>query len=64
MSNPNGAYLQILGFNNKSVNFYLEKGFHVILWNYRGYGKSTGSPTIRLSQKDAESVYRYFSKKY
>jgi pimeloyl-ACP methyl ester carboxylesterase len=32
----------------------------VILWNYRGYGQSTGSPSIRLSQVDATKVYGYY----
>lgn len=35
----------------------------MILWNYRGYGQSTGSPTISLSQSDALSVYKEYRKK-
>lgn len=32
----------------------------MILWNYRGYGQSTGNPSIRHSQEDALSVYRFY----
>lgn len=32
----------------------------MILWNYRGYGQSTGNPSIRISQIDATNVYRYY----
>lgn len=35
----------------------------MILWNYRGYGQSTGSPTITKSQSDAVKVYNYFTEK-
>lgn len=32
------------------------------MWNYRGYGMSTGTPSIRKSQKDALEVYKHFTK--
>lgn len=34
-------------------------GYQIILWNYRGYGQSTGSPTISQSLKDVEAIYNY-----
>lgn len=34
-------------------------GYQIILWNYRGYGQSTGSPTISLSLKDSEAIYNF-----
>ena len=39
------------------------KGYNVILWNYRGYGQSTGSPTIIKSQTDASNVYNFYRDK-
>lgn len=30
------------------------------MWNYRGYGTSTGIPTIKLCQKDAKTVFDYY----
>ena len=35
-------------------------GFQIVLWNYRGYGASTGMPTISNCQKDAKIVYDYY----
>lgn len=35
----------------------------MILWNYRGYAQSTGSPSIKQSQEDAFTVYRYYTEK-
>ena len=30
------------------------------MWNYRGYGTSTGTPSIIKCQKDAEVVYEHY----
>jgi pimeloyl-ACP methyl ester carboxylesterase len=35
----------------------------VILWNYRGYGESTGTPSIKRSQEDALAVYYFYKAK-
>jgi len=32
------------------------------MWNYRGYGQSTGKPTITNSQSDAFSVFMHYKK--
>ena len=39
------------------------KGYHVILWNYRGYGQSTGNPTICKSQIDSSKVFDFYRQK-
>ena len=39
------------------------QGYKVILWNYRGYGQSTGTPTIKKSQEDAFTIYKYYTEK-
>lgn len=38
---------------------YLKLGFQVVLWNYRGYGQSTGSPSISTSISDAQDIYNF-----
>ena len=55
--NPNGAYLQYFGIESSYINFYLDKKLKIILWNYRGYGCSTGIPSISNSIKDAQTIY-------
>ena len=31
-----------------------------MLWDYRGYGQSTGTPSIATCQIDAKTVYDYY----
>ena len=57
--NPNGAYLQYFALESEYINFYLDKGYKIILWNYRGYGCSTGSPSISRSISDVKIIYNY-----
>jgi hypothetical protein len=56
---PNGGYLEYFYFQWEWVNFYLEHGINVLMWNYRGYYQSTGSPTSKNILNDVERVYDY-----
>ena len=56
---PNGAYLQYFIPENQYTNMYLGLGYEIIVWNYRGYGGSTGEPSLNKSMEDAEAVYEY-----
>lgn len=38
---------------------YIDLGYQIVLWNYRGYGQSTGSPSISTSISDAQDVYNF-----
>ena len=38
------------------LNYYLNFGINVVLWNYRGYGMSTGTPSPSNLRSDAEIV--------
>lgn len=38
------------------LNFYLKKGINVLAWNYRGYGKTTSSPSPYNIKTDGESL--------
>ena len=48
-NNPNGAYLQSIALSSSFIKFYLKNNLQVVLWNYRGYGRSTGTPSIKKS---------------
>lgn len=63
-SNPNGAIFQLLALNSSYINFYLKWGFQIVLWNYRGYAKSTGYSTISNAISDIHKVYSYVAKNY
>lgn len=41
------------------MKYFVSKGINVFLWNYRGYGRSTGTPTPNNLIKDADAVYNY-----
>lgn len=38
---------------------YYDLGFNVVVFNYRGFGKSTGSPTEEGLIADADAIYRF-----
>ena len=68
--NPNGVFIQYFGMDNQYVRNYVKlvcfifiQGYHVILWNYRGYAQSTGIPSIKLSQEDAFTVYQFYTER-
>lgn len=60
---PNGGYIEYFYFQWEWVNFYLEQGINVFLWNYRGFYNSTGYPTSQNIVNDAELVYDYLKYK-
>lgn len=56
---PNGGFIEYFYFQCEWVNFYLEKGINVFLWNYRGYYRSTGISNSKNILEDAERVFDY-----
>ena len=53
---PNGSPYQYFCKNLK-LNNYLNKGIDILLWNYRGYGYSTGKVTINNIKSDIIELY-------
>lgn len=60
---PNAGLYETTALDSQWVNFYLDMGFNVFLWNYRGYGYSQGSPSPENLQQDALTVYDYMKQK-
>lgn len=58
-SNPNGGLYELWHRWSESLELYLSNGFTVIVFNYRGYGRSTGSPSPGRCTSDAEALVRY-----
>jgi hypothetical protein len=46
---PNGAVYELSCYDNKVIEFYVQNGVTVVLWNYRGYGRSQGKPSMTVS---------------
>ena len=57
--NPNMGYAECQQYSSEWNDFYLNFGINVVLWNYRGYGKSTGAPSPGANRKDVELVYQW-----
>lgn len=46
------------------LEYYLAQGVNIVLWNYRGFGRSSGSPDIKLIQNDGFRVISHFREKF
>ena len=57
--NPNMGYAEGQIYNSDWPDFYLDYGINVVLWNYRGYGKSSGIPSPLANRLDSEVVYQF-----
>ena len=45
------------------LNFYIQRGIHVIVWNYRGYGRSSGYPWPKDNRADGARVFEHYKTK-
>lgn len=45
---PNAQPYEMIFHDPLMLKFFLDKDYHVILWNYRGYGRSQGSPSMEV----------------
>jgi pimeloyl-ACP methyl ester carboxylesterase len=54
--------MQLIAVECKYIDFYIEQGYCVCLWNYRGYGQSTGVPSLSKNEKDVLQLYDYLTK--
>jgi hypothetical protein len=61
---PNAAPYEIFAYSDKWVEYYLESGINVFLWNYRGFGESKGSVNFQNIKKDAECIADFIKKYY
>jgi pimeloyl-ACP methyl ester carboxylesterase len=60
---PNAAMYELSCYNEQLLNFYLKKGITIVLWNYRGYGRSYGSPTMENMAQDGQNILRMIKKR-
>jgi len=54
--NPNAGYYETLVYQNDNIDFFLERGMSVMLFNYRGYGRSKGRPSPGAVRDDADLI--------
>lgn len=57
--NPNAMVYEMLVSNLEWPMYYLERGCNVFIWNYRGFGRSEGTPSPSKMFVDADAVLEY-----
>ena len=45
------------------LKYFLNKQINVVVWNYRGYGRTKGDPSPEACQRDAEQIIHFVKKK-
>ena len=59
LCNSNGGFYEYSLYQTEWLEFYLDAGVSVMLWNYRGYGRSAGKPDLERIKKDGEVLVNY-----
>lgn len=62
--NPNAGFYEFLFYDSEWIEFYLRLGINIVVWNYRGYGRSEGHPSPKKIIKDSEILVDYLKDKY
>lgn len=57
--NPNAAYYEFAYFQTDWIELYVGAGVNLVMWNYRGYGRSTGNPDLKSMKIDGELLIEY-----
>jgi hypothetical protein len=61
---PNAAPYEIFAYSNRWMDYYVDAGINLFLWNYRGYGDSKGTIDFSNMKKDAECVADFMKQYY
>ena len=56
---PNGGYFEYIYYQTDWIEFYLQQSIPIFLWNYRGYGKSKGKPSMKNLSNDGKKLVQY-----
>lgn len=57
--NPNAAYYEAMVYQPGILKFWLNRGCNLFLFNYAGYGRSSGKPSPSRVSQDGEAVVRF-----
>ena len=69
ISNPSAKYTLLMSHGNgedlgdlqSQIDDFKTMGFSVFAYDYRGYGKSQGSPSVANVYEDSETAYQYLT---
>ena len=57
--NPNAGFYEFAYYQSEWLEYYIQSGINVFMWNYRGYGRTKGRPSIARLKKDGLAVMNY-----
>ena len=57
--NPNGVFYETFAYDGNWLEFYLNQGFNIFVWNYRGYGRSKGYISPNKLFDDADDLVKH-----
>ena len=60
--NPNGGFYEFASYQSEWLDFYTHSGVNIVLWNYRGYGRTKGRPTPTLIKRDGLAVAEHLKR--
>jgi hypothetical protein len=61
--NPNAGLYEFAYYQSEWLDLYISNNINVLLWNYRGYGRSQGFPSPDALKKDGEAIVEYLRTK-
>lgn len=61
--NPNAGYYETMVYESQWLDLYLAQGCHVFLFNYSGFGRSTGIPSPGALAADGDAVVDYLRRR-
>ena len=57
--NPNAGFYEFAFYQSEWFEFYMHLGVNLMLWNYPGYGRTPGSPSLRKTLRNGEAIISY-----
>lgn len=59
LCNPNGGLYEFHHLQMDWIKFYTDMGCHLLVFNYRGYGRNLGTPSPWAHNLDALALVEY-----
>lgn len=57
--NPNAGFYEFAFYQSEWFEFYMKLGVNLMMWNYPGYGRTSGSPTIKKLLRHGEAIITF-----
>lgn len=58
VNQPNAAVYELMCYESSIIDLFVNKNVTVLMWNYRGYGRSQGAPGFGNMAEDARKLLK------